>query len=233
MVELGQIPSVDQGDCTQAHGKGEAWDAQTLGSQAFAASWLWRPSSGHGEGRGPACSPCPAVWLLGWLLSTWFPAREAWGDRFCNHRHTGVLLVVPRHSAREATEQVLKAGIALGASWPQKAMSSCSQEACALELPAPSTCCLHPQRAACSPKHPYSTALVPLTMLPADPARSRDLFMFSPECPRVPSSDRGSAEPNSTGHCNLPGSVARLCWESHPDYTSITGVLFHNTVFLK
>lgn len=112
--------------------------------------------------------------------------------------------MVPRHSAREATEQILKAGIALGASWPREGMSSCNQEACALELPAPSACCLQPKALL---QHSFCT----LTMLPADPARSRDLFMFSPECLRVQSSDRGSAEPNSTGHCSLPGSVARLC----------------------
>lgn len=83
--------------------------------------------------------------LLGWLPSGWFPVREAWGHCFCNHRHPGVLPVAPRHSTREATEQILKVGIALGASWPQEGMSSCNQEACALELPAPTARCLQPK----------------------------------------------------------------------------------------
>lgn len=141
---LEQIPSVDQGSCTQDDGRGENGDAQTLGSQALTGNWFWRLSSGRGERRCPARSLCPAVRLLGWLPGGLFPVREAWGHCFCNHRHTGVLPVAP--SEREATEQILKVGIALGASWPQEGMSSCDQEACALELPAPRACCLQTHR---------------------------------------------------------------------------------------
>lgn len=64
---------------------------------------------------------------------------------FHNHRHTGTLPVAPRHSAREATKQILKTGTALGASWPQEEMRFCKQEACALGLPAPGVCCLQPK----------------------------------------------------------------------------------------
>lgn len=141
---LEQIPSVDQGSCTQDYGRGETGDAQTLGSQALTGNWFWRLSSGRGERRCPARSLCPAVRLLGWLPGGLFPVREAWGHCFCNHRHTGVLPVAP--SEREATEQILKVGIALGASWPQEGKSSCDQEACALELPAPRACRLQTHR---------------------------------------------------------------------------------------
>lgn len=141
---LEQIPSVDQGSCTQDYGRGETGDAQTLGSQALTGNWFWRLSSGRGERRCPARSLCPAVRLLGWLPGSLFPVREAWGHCFCNHRHTGVLPVAP--SEREATEQILKVGIALGASWPQEGKSSCDQEACALELPAPRACRLQTHR---------------------------------------------------------------------------------------
>jgi len=206
------------GGCTQARGRGGVWDAQTLGSQAIAGSLLWRLSGGHGQRRCPACSLHPAVQLLGWLPDGWFPVREAWGHCFCSHRRAGILPVAPRHSAREATEQILKVGIALGASWPREGMSSFDQAAFTLELPAPRARCPQPkappQRCACTPAH----------------AAHRPTKI---ECPRVPSSDGVSAEQNSSRHRGLPGLVARLCWVSHPGCAGITGVPFHNAMFPK
>lgn len=66
------------------------------------------------------CSLCPVVRSLGWLPGSWFPVREAWGHCLCNHRHAGVLPGALRYLMREATEQIFKVGIALGASWPQE-----------------------------------------------------------------------------------------------------------------
>lgn len=87
-------------------------------------------------------------------------------------------------------------------------MSSCDQGACALELPAPRACRLHLGHAACSAEHPatphpYSTALAPLTMPPADPPRSRVVLLCFPL--NVPGSQ---AQTGSLQNQGAPGTVA-------------------------